>query len=65
MLGLRPSVVVLPKETASATDTLLRAHRALDGSTLECQLVPLSPGYSLRGPLYQMCRLLCETPVLS
>jgi hypothetical protein len=44
MLGLPPSVVVLPEEVAAAAAQLLAAHRALDGSTLDCTLVPLRPG---------------------
>lgn len=44
MLGLPPSVVVLPEAVHEPTQQLLRAFEALDGGALECSFVPLSPG---------------------
>ena len=44
MLGLPPSVIVLPEAVAEAAAQLLAAYRALDGSSLDCLLVPLGPG---------------------
>ena len=44
MLGLPPSVVVLPKAVHEPTKQLLHAFEALDGGALECSFVPLSPG---------------------
>ena len=44
MLGLPPSVVVLPEAVHEAAKQLLLAFEALDGGALECSFVPLSPG---------------------
>lgn len=54
MLGLSRTVVVLPSEVAAATENLLAAHRALDGSDMPCDIIPLSPGgapspYAVKG----------------
>ncbi|CAL5222304.1 g4646 [Coccomyxa viridis] len=44
MLGLSPSIVILPESLAQPTQNLLDAYGALDGSTLPCSIVPLAPG---------------------
>ena len=50
MLGLQPSVVVLPEAVHEPTKQLLHAFEALDGGTLECSFVPLSPGGCTSSP---------------
>ncbi|CAK0786895.1 hypothetical protein CVIRNUC_010109 [Coccomyxa viridis] len=44
MLGLPPSIVVVPESLAEPTQKLLDAYGALDGNTLPCSIVPLAPG---------------------
>ena len=44
MLGLHPSIVIVPEPLAKPTQNLLDAYGALDGNTLPCSIVPLIPG---------------------
>ena len=44
MLGLPPSIVIVPEPLAEPTQKLLDAYGALDGNTLPCSIVPLAPG---------------------
>jgi len=44
MLGLPPSIVIVPEPLVKPTKKLLDAYGALDGNTLPCSIVPLIPG---------------------
>lgn len=56
MLGLPPSIVVVPESLAEPTQKLLDAYGALDGNTLPCSIVPLAPGSLL------VCCTHCQHP---
>ena len=55
MLGLSPSIVIVPEPLLKPTQYLLDAYGALDGNTLPCSIVPLIPGtayaYPKRAPV--------------
>lgn len=51
MLGLPPSIVIVPELLAEPTQKLLDAYGALDGNTLPCSIVPLAPGKPPKYPL--------------
>ncbi|KAK9835680.1 hypothetical protein WJX74_005763 [Apatococcus lobatus] len=54
--GLPPTTVVLPSCVAKATEGLLEAHRALDGSEMRCDILPCKPG----DELVLMNKLICR-----
>lgn len=51
MLGLPPSIVIVPEPLAEPTQKLLDAYGALDGNTLPCSIVPLAPGKPPKYPV--------------